>query len=195
MSATTLRQFLASCEVKTYTGVGSRRAPPEILKLMYWAAKRLAAEGWTLRSGAAAGSDEAFEAGALDNLPCPHERVEIFLPWEEFRGRVSPRECPPTAAAFSLAERYHPAWERLTPSARALMARNSHQVLGADLQSPCAFVLCWTPDGAKASQETSRDTGGTGQAIRIASSRRIPVFNLARSSDFSDWGRYTAQGK
>ena len=55
-------------------------------------------------------------------------------------------------------------------TARKFHARNCYQVLGKDLQSPSNFVLCWTPGGAV--------TGGTGQALRIAIDRGIPVFNM-----------------
>lgn len=33
-----------------------------------------------------------------------------------------------------------------------------------------SFVVCWTSDG--------KDSGGTGQALRIARDRNIPVYNL-----------------
>ncbi len=56
------------------------------------------------------------------------------------------------------------------------MARNCYQVLGEDLSTPVDFVVCWTPDGAES--ETSRKTGGTGQAIRIAADLGIRVYNL-----------------
>ena len=28
------------------------------------------------------------------------------------------------------------------------MARNVHQVLGADLKTPVKMIICWTPDGS-----------------------------------------------
>lgn len=48
------------------------------------------------------------------------------------------------------------------------------------MYTPVGWVLCWTPDGAAEGIETSRATGGTGQAIRLASAHGIPVYNLAR---------------
>lgn len=77
----------------------------------------------------------------------------------------------PIAQAYRIAQAYHPAWERLSPGVRALMARNVHVLLGADLDSPATFFLCWTPGG-----ET---VGGTGHAIRVALAHGIPVVNLA----------------
>jgi hypothetical protein len=74
--------------------------------------------------------------------------------------------------AQSLARRYHPAWLKLTPAMKQLITRNSYQVMGPDLQSPCLFVLCWTPSGL--------GQGGTGQSIRIAKAHDIPVFDMAK---------------
>ncbi len=56
------------------------------------------------------------------------------------------------------------------------MARNSQQILGQNLNDYCAFVVCWTPDGAE--NATTKQSGGTGQAIRIANHYGIPVINL-----------------
>lgn len=46
-----------------------------------------------------------------------------------------------------------------------MQARNSHQILGWDLETPTNFVVCYTK-------------GGTGQAIRIANHYNIPVFDV-----------------
>ena len=50
---------------KTYAGIGSRRTPPEILRLMERMALILSGAGYTLNSGGAKGADSAFENGAL----------------------------------------------------------------------------------------------------------------------------------
>lgn len=155
-----------------YAGIGSRKTPPKQLERMTAAAKRLAAMGYTLRSGAADGADRAFEAGA-------GERKQIFLPWGEFNGSDSPFTAP-SQEAREVAAALHPAWTHLPSSVKNLHARNSHQILGEDLRTPCDFVVCWTPDGAETEAERSKATGGTGQAIALASRWEIPVFNFAR---------------
>jgi hypothetical protein len=40
------------------------------------------------------------------------------------------------------------------------------------------FVICWTPNGS--TNGLQRDTGGTGQALRIAAAHGVEIFNLAR---------------
>ena len=154
-----------------YAGIGSREAPPEALEQCRELAGLFERLGFVLRSGAAQGCDAAFESG----LRSP-ERAEIFLPWSGFMGHAS-RFRSPTPQAIALARVIHPAWQRLNAHARWLQARNSHQVLGADLRSPVRFIACWTPGAMQ--------VGGTAQAMRIADSRGIPIFNLASSRQSS----------
>lgn len=143
-----------------------------MVELAELAAQALADAGWTLRSGHAEGMDRAFGRGA-------GAHAEVYLPWPSF-------EAPepvfgdvvfdrPTAEARDLASHYHPAWAKLSDPVRALHARNMHEVLGRELDSPVTFVVCWTP-GAEM-------TGGTAQALRLAQARSIPIFNLAREAD------------
>lgn len=142
-----------------YAGIGSRKTPKQILEQMTEIATGLATCSWTLRSGGAVGADKAFEAGAGD-------KKKIFLPTGDIPD-----------VAFEISAKYHPTWGGLPPYVKQLHARNAMQILGENLDIPAKFVVCWTPDGAE--KETTRETGGTGQAIRIANAYRIPVFNLA----------------
>jgi hypothetical protein len=89
----------------------------------------------------------------------------------------------PAPQAYALAQRFYrgwdgPGWDALSETGRALLARDSHQVLGADLRSPAERVVCWTPDGGLDGEDPR--AGGTGQALRIAAHHGIPVLNLAR---------------
>jgi hypothetical protein len=164
-----------------YAGIGSRATPASMLDLMTRTASWLSAAGWVLRTGMAAGADQAFYRGARTRGP-----LELYLPWPTFEGhaRTSSRGSEqsvlgqPAPAAYELAARFHPAWSRLPRPVRALHARNCHQVLGADLVTPARFVVCWTPDGSLDGR--GRRVGGTGQALRIAHHYGIAIFNLAR---------------
>lgn len=161
-----------------YTGVGSRKAPEDVLELMTQLARAHAAAGYVLRSGHAKRSDYAFELGARD-------RAEIYKPWRGYNDflptlgeEVWVEDEEVAAKALELVIEHHPAPRRLGVKAFALHGRNGFQVLGRRLDQPSIFVLCWTPDGAQ--EQTSRLTGGTGQAIRIANAFDVPVFNLQR---------------
>lgn len=182
--------------MKAYAGIGSRETPPEYLHLAESLAKTLEHEGWTCRSGHAPGADQAFERGAQSH-------AELYLPWPDFESDVPrhpdlvywPSLPPggqftighhvqangfvvgePSAQAYEIAAEHHPNYLNMKPGAKRLHARNSHQVLGADLKSPATFVVCWTKDAI--------ETGGTAQAMRIAKAHEIPIFNLADLDDF-----------
>lgn len=150
--------------MKYYAGIGSRDAPTEVLRAFENIAEQLALEGFILRSGGAKGADKAFETGC--------DRVggqkEIFLPWRGFEGSTS-NLVVCNNRAFEIAKRFHPNWYNMTFGGQKLQARNSHQVLGWDLETPSSFIICWTMNGS--------GRGGTGQAIRIAKHYNIPVFD------------------
>lgn len=167
--------------MKVYTGIGSRETPRHITDTMMAVADRLAADGWTLRSGNAKGADQAFERGhlvALSGSP-----IEVYLPWPSFEAdwlkgwTIEPMGEPTTAAEVE-ARRFHPAWSKLSDGAKKLHARNVHQILGPDVSSPILskFVICWTKGG--------KGEGGTGQALRIARHYNVPIFDLAIEEDY-----------
>lgn len=165
--------------MNAYAGIGSRETPEGILVLMRDIGAALARKGWLLRSGAAPGADSAFEAGCDLALG----QKAVFLPWKGFQGRslgsgvqLLASEVMPEAEI--LAAQAHPRWPWLKRPVRMLMARNVAQVLGPRLDAPVAFVLCWTPGGS--------GSGGTGQALRLAASRGIPVYDLGNPETLRD---------
>lgn len=164
-----------------YAGIGSRKTPPYVCDLMRELAIRLAKRGATCRSGGADNADTAFEHGALLVDPA---LFELYLPWPGYNDRQAARRDRPTWGAYDIAERFHPFWANLRPGARHLHARNSHIVLGPDLDDPVGVVLCWTSDGCL--DGTGRHCGGTGQALRVAAAYEIPVLNLSRVEHVSE---------
>jgi len=141
-----------------YTGVGSRKVPQDIARLMTRIAIKLDLMGMTLRSGGADGSDKAFEAGATAK--------DIFFAKDA------------TPEAMEIAATFHPAWNRCSTYARKLHGRNSFQVMGRELNRPSLFLVCWTPDGCEDHVERTIKTGGTGTAISIANWLAVRVINL-----------------
>lgn len=164
----------------TYAGIGSRQTPSDILLVMEDFAYAVALDQAVLRSGGAEGADTAFEFGAVIGSGVR----EIYLPWSGFNGLTDGALHEPTVAAFQLAEHYHPGWKYLSRGAKSLIARNGHQVLGKNLDDPVSMVVCWTPDGSLDGR--GKKSGGTGQALRIASDRGIDVYNLKRP-DHLEW--------
>ena len=146
-----------------YTGVGSRKTPPDVLALMSRIARKAAQSGYVLRSGGADGADKAFESGC-DMVGGPKE---IYYAKQA------------TAEAMDIAAQFHPAWNACTEYARKLHGRNAFQVLGLTLDNPSERLICWTPDGCVTHAQRSRATGGTGTAISIADAYHVPICNLA----------------
>lgn len=157
---------------KAYAGIGSRETPPEVLIQMKQLAQALEARGFVLRSGGAPGADTAFARVVLNR--------QIFLPWNGFQGLKITHPIPDEA--YVIAAQYHPIWDKLSDAVKSLMARNVMQVLGPDLKSFSMFVICWTPDGCEDGAKTGSKTGGTGQALRVATSYGVPIINLKNNS-------------
>ena len=142
-------------------------------------AKKLAESNWILRSGGAPGADSAFADG-IKHLPNLKNYQEIYIPWNGFNGLKEDHEngiyLENNPMAEEIANKYHPVYGKLSQTAKKLMCRNGYQILGKDLKTPSKFIICWTRDGAI--EKTNRDTGGTGQALRIAIANNIPIYNL-----------------
>lgn len=178
---------------KVYAGIGSRKCPNHILELMQVVAYNLAQLGWKLRSGGAEGADTAFQTGVEKfcefKFP-PKDYQEIYIPWSNpskpFNNLLQDRErgiiVENNPAADILAAQHHAVYSALSQGGKKLMKRNCFQVLGPQLNDPVKMIICYTVDGSIG--ETSRDTGGTGQAIRIAFANNIPIYNLARDDHY-----------
>ena len=152
-----------------YTGIGSRQTPIELASQIRQIAIYMASHGgWHLRSGHAPGADTWFEEGCV--MGCGSST--IYLPWRGFNGSSSPAyldhfTIDVLERARSIAEEFHPAWNKCNRGVRALHTRNVFQILGDDLATPSELVICWSPG-----------KGGTEQALRIARAYNIPIYNL-----------------
>lgn len=154
-------------EVKYYTGIGSRSVPELTKQTLFWKAFDLANVPYILRSGGADGCDLAFEQGSNH----ANGKKEIYLPWKNFNNSTSDLfESLPEA--FYFASQIHPNWANLTIPAKKLHARNIHQVLGKDLQTPSSILYCWTPEG--------KEVGGTRTALILAKQYDIEIVNYGR---------------
>jgi hypothetical protein len=136
--------------------------------------------GYVLRSGGAGGADMAFERGCNKG---DSTKKEIYLPWKGFNGNPSALFSVCDKAKEIAADVIGVRWKWMNPAVKLLMARNVYQVLGKNLDSPSSFLVCFTPDGCFDKATRTPKTGGTGQAIAIASERNIPVYNLQRGVD------------
>lgn len=163
-----------------FTGVGHRKGVPDDIRkkaemLTTWLCQRHV----RLRTGDADGMDRIFREAA------PKDMCDFFAPLGRFNPHrdaiiIGPSElynCP-YREAVDITANTHPTFHYLGDFERELHIRNVFEVLGPNLDHPADFLICWTKDGAET--KTTRLTGGTGQAIRIANKYGIPVFNLQR---------------
>lgn len=153
----------------SYTGIGSRETPKDVLDVMLGIGIVMGERKATLRSGGAEGADTAFYLGAV-RVGGPRE---IYIPWEGFSGMKSNGTTVlqiMSQKALDLAAEVHPNWNACSEGAKQLHARNGFQVLGRNLDDPSSRVVCWTPGG--------KGGGGTGQALRIARAMSIPIDDL-----------------
>lgn len=155
---------------KTYTGIGSRETPNDVLYSMTLIAEFLKENKFILRSGGADGADTAFEEGA-------GTLKQIFIPWKGFNNRNSQFDKV-SIEALNMAKDLHPAWLKLSQGAQKLHGRNCYQILGSDLNKPSSFVICYTKGG--------KGTGGTGQALRLAKKLGIKIFDYGSYQTVED---------
>ncbi len=166
-----------------YAGIGSRQTPDNVLVVMEKLAAAFAKKGFVLRSGGAEGADSAFERGC----DAGGGKKEIYLPWKGFNGNNSDlyNLCD---EAFQIAWDFHPNLYGTTGGTQKLMARNTYQVLGLDCKTKADFIVCYCPLDTKGNWR-----GGTSQALRIAKSYKIPIFNLLSKEDLDSLKNFVNQ--
>lgn len=77
----------------------------------------------------------------------------------------------------AIANELHPSSDGMNQWVEALMARNTYQIFGSNLNTPVDFVLFYAKEG-----ESLRPEGGTGQAVEMARLKGIPTINMADSN-------------
>ena len=156
----------------TYAGIGSRTITKEEESLIIKISETLSSKRLVVYSGNAEGSDIAFQTGSKG-------KCVLMLPWHKFN--ESMYDVNNSLANYSLGkskealltvDKYHPAALNLSFGAKAMMARNWHQIAGYDIYPQVSFVVCC------ADVSNGKVSGGTGQACRIAEDLGIPVFNI-----------------
>jgi predicted NAD-dependent protein-ADP-ribosyltransferase YbiA (DUF1768 family) len=176
----------------TYAGIGSRETPQDVLDIMTKAATYLESLGYTLRSGGAAGADTAFEKGVkskkqifggFEETGEKEKKVahEIHPDLKGTMNRSKNRKIKEKLAEGATQKQAEKSGERSAWAVENLMARNTNQVFGENLDTPVDFVLAydksgWTGAGDRPSK------GGTLQAIDMAYRKGIPVINMANDN-------------
>ena len=153
--------------MKYYCGIGSRETPKELEFKITKLAENLDEQGYILRSGHSIGADIFFEKGA--------KSTQIWLPWDGFNEEFNIPDMEylilsqHDKEAYDSVAKFHPVPSKLSYNAYRLMGRNYRQIVGRG-EDDSQFVICWTQNG--------EEVGGTSQAIRIAKSLGIPIYNI-----------------
>lgn len=146
-----------------YTGIGNRDITLSTAQTIADVATLLDTEDFVLRTGCARGSDYYFRTSSHN---CEVYDVAACQSYENYK------------EAIEIAKMFHPYYKSLDSSSKKLHNRTSYQLLGRYLTEPSDFVLCYTRDGCENGIQTTKATGGSGQALRIACHYNIPVFNI-----------------
>lgn len=161
---------------KYYAGIGSRETPTHVQETMTKIAELLERRKYTLRSGGAVGADLAFEKGVVENKEIFY--TDSYTVNEKYYNY----DQDDLNFADKILKEYHPAYKKhgkgvKNIKAKKLLSRNTFQIFGVGSETINSdFVICYTPDGTEST--TTYNTGGTGQAIRIAYDYGIPIYNL-----------------
>jgi hypothetical protein len=174
------------------TFVGSRTITADQAQLLSDAACVQMTRGFGIRSGGAAGSDEAAHQGALRSPCFDPRRLAIYLPWNGFKrddlptiyhdpdqGIYDASRFPNFADAEAIALEARGSWEGLKQGGIKLHTRNAYQPLGHHLNNPSkSLVCCARPVGKKGAVD-----GGTNTAVQIALAWNIRVINIWKDED------------
>lgn len=157
-------------------GIGRRDINFSIFNRLKEIGEYIAGEGFELSSGNADGSDYAFASGASVLFP---ERVFLYLPWTNHNNKhlISGNNFSSMIKEewVDVAATHHPKWNTLSEAERKFMIRNVGIVYKSKL------VIAY-PNLNKLGM------GGTGHAMRVARTLKIPVLNLAELNVI-EWGR------
>ena len=158
--------------MKSFAGIGSRQITKEEHKRIAEISAMLSSLGYTCYSGGAEGSDYAFETNCKETI--------VFIPWKNYRNPYKTyTESKTVIVAGDTIEgnksvsKFHPAANKLSLGAHKLMCRNYHQIHGLGEFPKVELVVCCAHPDKKFGVQ-----GGTGQAVRIALSENIPIFNI-----------------
>lgn len=175
------------------TIVGSRTIPDTHAQMLSDIGCIQTSRRYCIRSGGAAGSDEAGHQGALRSPIFNEVGVEIYLPWngmkrddlptlfhDPSKGIFDASRFPNFEEAERISLRARGSWVGLKQGGIKLHTRNAYQPLGIDLNTPSnAVVLYAEPIGKGKGVK-----GGTNTAYQIAASRMIRIINIYKDEDY-----------
>jgi hypothetical protein len=168
--------------IRRFAGIGSRKAPPHMLDLMFQLGYHLCGAGWELSGADALGSDQAFQNGVRANPRVAEVGFKLYMPGldrDRFahnpeQGIYNAKLMPNYAQAQQLAYEARRSFEGLNEAGIALHSRNPYQILGPNLNEPVATMVFY----AEPTANGRAVHGGTNTAYQIALAHNVPTINL-----------------
>lgn len=177
---------------KTFTCIGSRGTPKEINQLLEDICYELFRLGFI---GVSGGCDEGPDNSLTNALIRAIEdfgikgvlMAEIYIPWRKARklthgelgeAVINAQYLDNYPEARWIAEKIHPAWDKMQDSGRDLHSRNPYQILRHDLESPTGMVITYCPK-----TKSGNYKGGTATALTLAEAWFVPVVNAYLPND------------
>ena len=151
--------------------IGSREVKPEHESLLKKVGAYIAHCNVCIATGNATGSDQLFAIGANKVNP---KKVVLYLPWKTYEASAINKDNHLVLASGidkEIAEKCHPAWEKLSDGVKRMMVRNVGIIKNSKLV--IAYLNSNKPGG-----------GGTGHSLRVAKELGVPSFNL-KEMEFS----------
>jgi hypothetical protein len=178
----------SSTPTMTYAGIGSRETPQEVLDKMTEVAKYLDGLGYTLNTGktftAKPSTDPKYQKQYEERLAfskknngkvgLDEEGADRAFSLGTTKKNLFGVNAPVGKKEMSVMEEIHPSPDRLKEGGKKLMARNTNQIFGENLNTPVDFVLFYAKE-----TKGIRPEGGTGQAVEMARRKGIPTINMA----------------
>jgi len=181
--------FKSSIPTFTYAGIGSRETPANVLSQMTELAKELERR-YTLNTGKTFPATESYDKKVYDERKKESEKLsklhgnQVGLDEEgadrAFSAGTSKKNLFGVTGVIGnremkVMEEIHPNPSALKSGGKKLMARNTNQIFGENLDTPVDFVLFY----AEETSNPLRPKGGTGQAVEMARRKGIPTINMA----------------
>ncbi len=152
-----------------------RDATQEVKTSLYNIISKLINAGFTVRVNA---DDKDFFA-KVQSLS--DTKIEAFLPWRGFND-IQSKHTFNTITANHIAEKNFSGWEKVPKPVQGFLARNVRMLFGDNNNSIVLGLITWSPDGASAIAELTKDSGNAAFIIRVACRFKFNVVNIAKSS-------------
>jgi hypothetical protein len=155
-----------------YAGIGSRKLSEPQLEVCREVARRAAAAGWRLHTGACIGADQAFAKGAIE----AGGAVTLYLPWRSYEEKWVTQAYNHGALVLVLSEDDHEAWTSVALHPKAHLLSNGARALHA--RNFCIIrESSWVAAYPLLNQYGNR--GGTGHGMLLAKKKGIPILDLS----------------